>query len=160
MDIRFFEAGDFQYAVEILEHLSIYYLDDKASPKQTIAKNLQHNILSENSGVKLILAVEKNQAIAMATISLLYPAPQETAQLFIKELFVIPSHQRKGVGKKLMQFIANYAEKNHCSRLDLAVDSDNRHAIDFYHALGMQPLPSKLYYRANPKAITEGAKHF
>ena len=158
MEIRFFQKEDLEIAIDIFEALSEYYLGDNSSSRKNISRNLNENILADRSGVELILAVDQGKSVGMAAISLLYPAPKETAQLFIKELFVLPDCHSKGIGKKMMQFIAEYALENKCSRIDLSVDLDNEKAIQFYKSLGVLPLETKLYLRAEHDVIAKLAK--
>ena len=153
IEFTFYKPEHIDTTVEIFEELSQFYLQENASNKDVIRKNLLTNILSEKSGVKLILALSENNAVALATISLMYPAPKETGLLFIKELFVFPRFQRTGVGEKLFKYIAKYAVDNGCSRLDWCADSDNEMAVSFYSKLGFEPLESKLYFRASGKHL-------
>lgn len=153
MEIRFYKEADFSEAVKIFVELSSYYLGENSSSETAVADNIKSNILGPDSGVKLILAFEGGTAIALATISIMYPAPKETGQLFIKELFISKNHQSHGIGKKVMGFIARFAQSKNCSRLDFTVDSDNQKAISFYQSLGLLPLDTKLYFRAKKNEI-------
>lgn len=158
MQIRFYQDTDFSEAVNIFVALSAYYLGEDGSKAPAVEDNLRNNILSPDSGVKLVLAFENGVAIGFASISILYPAPKGTGQMFVKELFVTQQHQSSGVGKEIMTFVAKYAKSNNCSRLDLTVDSDNTNAINFYQRLGILQLPTKLYFRAEADALNNLAK--
>jgi ribosomal protein S18 acetylase RimI-like enzyme len=83
----------------------------------------------------------------MASISILYPAPKERGQLFMKELFVASDCRGKGIGTALMRFVARYAVAKSCSRFDWTVDRTNEDALEFYRQLGAQSEPGKLYFR-------------
>lgn len=159
MEIRFYNDSDLAEAVKIFSELSLYYLGDNHSSASDISENLVNNILGPDSGVKLILAFDGNDAIGLATISLLYPAPRESAQLFIKELFVSENYQNLGVGKKIMGFIARYAKSKNCCRLDFTVDSDNFNAVHFYQKLGVPQLHTKHYFRAEIETIENLAQY-
>ena len=160
MHIDFYKEDNHDQALQIFIELGEYYLGEERSSDEIIAENLRANILGSDSGVKLILVFDKDGvAIGMATISLLYPAPKESCQLFIKELFVSKSHQNKGVGKSILGFIARYAQSKQCSRIDLTVDSDNIDAIEFYKKVGISSLNSKIYLRAENGIINDLAKY-
>ncbi|MEM8562994.1 MAG: GNAT family N-acetyltransferase [Pseudomonadota bacterium] len=160
MRVDFYKADNFDQALRIFIELAEYYLGRDRSADEVIAYNLRSNILGPESDVKLVLAFnEQGEAIGLATLALLYPAPNETCQLFIKELFVSQSMQRRGVGKYIMRFIAEYAHSRDCSRIDLTVDSDNVGAIDFYRSLGISTLSTKLYLRAETEQIDDLAGH-
>lgn len=159
MEVRFYKDADYSETVKMFLALSSYYLGSLSSSEPEIENNIQFNVLGPDSGVKLILAFEGDVAIGLATISMLYPAPKETGQLFVKELFVLEQYQNSGVGRSIMSFIANYAKMKNCCRLDLTVDSDNTRAIQFYKKLGVLPLDTKLYLRADTNAIDSLAKN-
>jgi GNAT superfamily N-acetyltransferase len=154
MQIRFYKDGDLEEAKPVFVDLAMHYQGDSRSSNEAIGDNLENNILGPHSDVKLILAFdENNKALGLATISLLYPAPNECAQLFVKDLFVSPRSQGQGVGREIMRFIASYAQTHNCSRLDLTVETDNPDALRFYEALGLEKLQSKFYMRAETAAI-------
>ncbi|AYL95794.1 GNAT family N-acetyltransferase [Mucilaginibacter celer] len=56
-------------------------------------------------------------------------------QLMIDELFVSPAHQKKGYGKKLLQFCEEYANSN---QIELLVLMTNKYlpVYDFYEMAG------------------------
>lgn len=155
MEIRFYKETDFSEAVRLFVELSSYYLGGNGSSESEVEESIKWNLLGPDSGVKLVLAFEDGMAVGLATISLLYPAPKETGQLFVKELFVSQARQNHGVGGKIMGFIARFAQSKNCSRLDFAVDSDNQKAITFYQGLGISQLDSKLYFRAENSEINK-----
>ena len=68
-----------------------------ASSQTAVRENLVRNILGPNSGVRLILAIDGERAVGLASIALLYPAPKEQGQLFMKELYVLSEHRETGL---------------------------------------------------------------
>lgn len=152
--IRFYQEGDLEQAVNIFCKLSAFHLKERASKAPQVRKNLIDNILSNHSGVRLILAFDNNdQAVALATVAILYPAPKETGMLFLKELFTDPKHQGKGIGQKVMSFIAKYALEKNCSRLDWGTNIKNSSAIKFYEKLGIKPVENRINYRAQDELL-------
>ncbi|HBF58095.1 GNAT family N-acetyltransferase, partial [Exiguobacterium sp.] len=57
--------------------------------------------------------------------------------LRVISLVVADTHQKQGVGKRLMQAASAHAETIGCDRIELGVDDANQEAIAFYEALGM-----------------------
>lgn len=57
--------------------------------------------------------------------------------LRIISLVVADTHQKQGVGKRLMQAAYAHAETVGCDKIELGVDDANQEAIAFYEALGM-----------------------
>ena len=57
--------------------------------------------------------------------------------LFVQDLLVLPSHQRKGIGTRLMKaLLERYA---HVYQIELATD-DTEKSIGFYKAMGFRDL--------------------
>jgi ribosomal protein S18 acetylase RimI-like enzyme len=147
MEITFFQNRHLESVIDLFRDMSAHYNGANASNREAIAQNLVQNILGKDSGVRLVLALEQGRAIGVACISLLYPAPKEKGQLFMKELYVASGHRDRNVGRKIMTFVARYAIEKSCVRFDWTVDSDNVRAIEFYRSLGAEHLTSKLYFR-------------
>jgi GNAT superfamily N-acetyltransferase len=153
MDIRLFATEDTESVAELLRDMSVHYNGPNASTLDTVRANLVSNILGPNSGVRLVLAVEGSQVVGMAAISLLYPAPKEKGQLFMKELYVHSHHRGAGIGEAIMVWVAQYAVKHECVRFDWTVDASNTDAVRFYNELGAVHVTDKLYYRFAGKLL-------
>lgn len=57
--------------------------------------------------------------------------------LRVISLVVADTHQKQGVGRRLMQAAYAHAETIGCDKIELGVDDANQEAIAFYEALGM-----------------------
>ena len=147
MHISFFSHDQLEGVADILHDMSIHYNGDNASSREEVRANLVNNILAPTSGVTLVVAVESGKVIGVAAISLLYPAPKETGQLFMKELYVASSYRGKGIGQAMMHWIARYAISKNCTRFDWTVDNTNQTALMFYRELGAAHVTDKLYFR-------------
>jgi ribosomal protein S18 acetylase RimI-like enzyme len=158
MIIRFFEPADTDSVAGLLQEMSRHYNGAKASSYEVVRKNLVENILGPDSGVRIVVAVKDKHVMAVAMISLLYPAPKEHGQLFMKEIYVAADARSSGIGRQLMSWIANYAVSKNCSRFDWTVDAGNVKAVDFYKKLGAIHVADKLYFRFNDKILEAYAK--
>ena len=147
MHIRFFTANDTESTTDLLHDMSVHYNGSNASSREAVHLNLTEKILGPKSGVQLVVAVDDSRVVGVAAISLLYPAPKEQAQLFMKELYVHSSHRGACIGKSLMCWLAKYALDNRCARFDWTVDESNAGAVRFYNDLGATLVRDKLYFR-------------
>lgn len=153
MQIDFYQSQQCETVADLLHDMSVHYNGVGASTRQAVLNNLKHNILGPDSGVRLVVATADDQAVGLACISLLYPAPKEQAQLFMKELYVLSSHRGRGIADAIMRWLAQYAVEKHCLRFDWTVDADNQKALDFYDALGAKRVSEKYYYRLSGEAL-------
>jgi GNAT superfamily N-acetyltransferase len=61
--------------------------------------------------------------------------------LYLEDLFVLPEYRRLGVGRSLLQYVAQLAMARGCGRLEWSVLDWNESAIAFYETMGATVLP-------------------
>ncbi len=147
MEIRLFENQDIETVTDLLHDMSAHYNAGDVSTRAAIRTNLIERILGPNSGVTLVVALAGARATGLAAIAILYPAPKERGQLFMKELYVHSDSRGSGIGEQLMGWIARYAIQHGCVRFDWTAEASNPGAVRFYSALGAQRVEEKIYFR-------------
>jgi ribosomal protein S18 acetylase RimI-like enzyme len=70
--------------------------------------------------------------------------------LVIDQLFVVPGHERRGVGHRLLDYAEGYAIAERAPALRIVVESDNTLARDFYQRAGFVPVDAELFERSLP----------
>ncbi len=158
MLVSFFEHTHVLALADALHELNRHYFGESASPQEVVQEHLVSDILGPHSGVQIVTALDGKRVAGLATISLLYPAPQEQAQLFMKDLYVCQAWRGQGVGEKIMRFLAQHALSMNCIRFDWTTEKTNPGAMSFYERLGAKRVQEKVYYRMGPEAILELAK--
>lgn len=147
MQISFFDDGDTEALVDAFDELNRHYFGENASTRDEMRAYVTRDVLGPESGVRIVVAAEGNEIAALATISLLYPAPEARGQLFLKDLYTCAKWRGLGVGEALMRFIAAYAVSKNCVRLDWTTESTNPGALAFYERLGATRVEEKVYFR-------------
>jgi GNAT superfamily N-acetyltransferase len=147
IEITPYSPALFEDTVDIFTQLSAYYLKDNATDSGTVANNLKHNILADGSAMDVVLAYCEQRVCGLAAYTIMYPATKETGQLFLKELFISPDYARKGIGEKMMSYLANIALEKNCSRFDWTSNQDSISAARFYEKIGAPIIQKKKYYR-------------
>lgn len=94
---------------------------------------------ADNSEV--FAAIEDNRILGVCFVNLYGFDSEKGTVLWLREVAVDPSYQRKGIGRALMNHALQWGIENGARRSFLACDSDNRNAIALYESLG---------YRCNP----------
>ena len=61
--------------------------------------------------------------------------------LWLEDLFVVPSHRGRGLGRQLLAALARTATERGCGRFEWSVLDWNAPAIRFYESLGAHVLP-------------------
>ncbi|RZA00028.1 MAG: GNAT family N-acetyltransferase [Proteobacteria bacterium] len=60
--------------------------------------------------------------------------------IYLEDLFVIPEYRSKGIGKALLQKIAQIAEERGYGRVEWSCLDWNERALKFYRGLGAEPM--------------------
>jgi len=81
-----------------------------------------------------------------------------TPVLYLEDLFVTPSHRKRGIGLALMRRLAEEAVRANCKRFQWAVLDWNEPAIRFYESLGARLLPDWRTARVDGDALEALAK--
>lgn len=68
----------------------------------------------------------------------------------IEQLFVVPGHERRGVGHRLLDYVEGYAIAERAPALRIVVEQDNVPARDFYQRAGFVPVDTEIFERSLP----------
>ncbi len=92
-------------------------------------------LLRDNHFVALVALYEGAVVGGLTAYELpLYYANQ--SEIFLYDLAVSTEHQRKGIGKRLLQKLKEYCAKNHIREFFVLAHEEDKHAVEFYHATG------------------------
>lgn len=140
----------------ILELAAFEQLMDRAEPSVELLE--QHLAEEALTGCEALLAeTERGTAVGFALFFHNYSTFQTNAGLRLEDLFVKPTYRGEGIGFSLVQRVARIAEERGCRRIDLAVLDWNDEAVEFYDALGAEPLDDWTTMRLDEDAIEEAA---
>jgi GNAT superfamily N-acetyltransferase len=139
----------------LAEEMDRFYGATELEPLDLRLQQVSHALFGNRPSAYALLAWNDDTAVGFASYSFLWPAVGLTRSLFLKELYVIESARRTGVGKMLMQSLAEIALKHDCSRLEWQTDRPNTDAQHFYAQLGVPVDDSKLFYRAEGEGLRE-----
>jgi len=78
--------------------------------------------------------------------------------LYLEDLYVRPTHRRRGVGEALLRSVASVACERGCGRLEWAALDWNTPAVDFYTSLGAEPLDDWTTFRVTEDALQRLAR--
>jgi ribosomal protein S18 acetylase RimI-like enzyme len=69
--------------------------------------------------------------------------------LFINSLCVAETQRKKGVGRRLMQYVFDFGRSLKVDSIELGVSEKNPSAIQFYESIGMATKSRKVEFRLN-----------
>lgn len=80
--------------------------------------------------------------------------------LYLEDLFVKPDVRRRGIGRRMLAYLAHLAKERGCGRLEWSVLDWNEPAIDFYRSLAAAPMRDWTVHRISGGALDRLAKEF
>jgi GNAT superfamily N-acetyltransferase len=73
--------------------------------------------------------------------------------IYLEDLFVRPEARGRGIGKRLLAYLARTAVERRCARLEWAVLDWNEPSIGFYRSLGAVPLDEWTSFRLTGESL-------
>ena len=87
------------------------------------------------AGRYLIVAEHQQQVIGMCSAQLLISTAAGGWKALVEDVVVAEQFRGQGIGKKLLDALADWAERQGVIRMDLLADRNNSTALDFYERL-------------------------
>lgn len=151
LEIRPATRADAALICQFIEELADYErLRDacKASP-EAIAEHL----FGEQVFAHCLIAEFDGEAVGFALYFFNFSTFLAKPGIYLEDLFVRPSVRGKGIGKALLQALAERALAKGCGRMEWSVLNWNAPAIAFYQSLGAKAQDEWSVYRLTGAAL-------
>lgn len=102
---------------------------------------------------EVLIAEWQGQAAGFALYFHNYSTFLAQPGIYLEDLFVLPEHRGRGIGKALLVQLAKTAVERDCGRFEWSVLDWNTPAIEFYHALGAKPMDEWTVQRVTGDAL-------
>jgi len=119
---------------------------------------LREHLFGPQPFAEVLLAEEAGEVVGFALFFHNYSTFVGKPGIYLEDLFVLPEKRGQGFGKALFAALAKLAVERDCGRLEWAVLNWNEPAIQFYQALGAEPMGDWTVYRLVEDALTNIAK--
>lgn len=119
---------------------------------------LEEHLFGQRPYAGAIVAEVAGQVVGFALFFYNYSTFLTQPGIYLEDLFVRPEHRHQGLGKALIQAIAQRALAEGCGRVEWSVLDWNESAIGFYQHLGAEVLPDWRICRVTGPAIAHLAK--
>ena len=119
---------------------------------------LRNTLFGERPYAEVLIARVDGVPVGFALFFHNYSTFLAKPGIYLEDLFVLPEHRHKGVGKKLLARVARIAKERGCGRLEWAVLDWNEPAIEFYRRLGATIMPDWRVCRMTADEIAAMAK--
>lgn len=127
--------ADLPVCQQFLSHLFALEPDFPIDP----AKQLRGlTLLMHCSQARLLVAEGDSTLLGMASAQLVISTAEGGPSAWVEDLFVLPQHRGRGIGRSLLFQLQHWAWLRGASRLQLVADRGNQEALDFYNHEGWQ----------------------
>ncbi|MBX5483082.1 MAG: GNAT family N-acetyltransferase [Myxococcaceae bacterium] len=114
---------------------------------------LRETLFGERPQAEVVLAFDGEEPVGFALYFHNYSTFLARRGLYLEDLFVLPEHRGRGIGKALLKELARIAVARGCGRLEWAVLDWNEPARRFYESLGARPLQEWVVHRLSGTAL-------
>ncbi len=149
--IRPADPGDIDELLALIHDLAVY---EKAPESAVATPQLLHKALfCERPTAEAVIAEWQGDPAGFALFFHNFSTWLGRPGLYLEDLFVRESRRGKGIGKALLLHLAGIARDRNCGRMEWSVLDWNTPAIDFYKALGAEPMGEWTVYRLDAAAL-------
>ena len=143
--IRSGEQPDVPLIAELIRGLARY---EKLEHEVTLTEEkLDRALFGERPYAETLIAEDDGRAVAFALFFHSFSTFLAQPGIYLEDLFVVPEARGGGVGRALLEKLAETAVERGCGRLEWAVLDWNEPAIRFYERLGAKPNSEWTVYR-------------
>ena len=143
--IRPGELGDVPLIANLIRGLARY---EKLEHEVTMTEEkLTAHLFGERRYAETLIAEDGGQPVGFALFFHSFSTFLAQPGLYLEDLFVIPALRGAGIGRALLERLAQVAVNRGCGRLEWAVLDWNKDAIRFYERLGAKPNSEWTVYR-------------
>lgn len=150
--IRPAEAADVPVIADLIRGLATFEkLEDQVSMTE---ERLAESLFGQHRYAETLLAEDDGTPVGFALFFHNFSTFLGLPGVYLEDLFVMPEHRGRGVGRALLRELARLAVERGCGRLEWSVLDWNRDAIGFYERLGARPNSEWTVYRLTGEALT------
>ena len=115
------------------------YARDPLGANRPLAEEVRRRVITDLRGhptASLFLAFEAGRAVGFATCFRGYSTFRARPLLNIHDIAVLPDRRGRGIGRRLLEAVAEHGRRLGCCRLTLEVREDNAEAKGLYRSFG------------------------
>ncbi len=110
-------------------------------------------LFTASPAAEVLLAEVEGAAVGFALFFPTYSTFLAKPGIHLEDLFILPEHRGRGYGRALLARLAAITVERDCGRLEWSVLDWNTPAIDFYTALGAEPMADWTTFRLTGAAL-------
>lgn len=116
-------------------------------------ENLKQSLFGERAYAEVIFAYLDGVPVGFALFFHNFSTFLGKPGIYLEDLYVKPEIRGKGIGQKLLGYLAKLAKERNCGRLEWWVLDWNEPAINFYKRIGAKPMDEWTVFRVTGEAL-------
>lgn len=152
---RFATRDDCALILSFIRELAAY---EKMLDEVVATEELLEEWLFDKQKAEVVFVLEDDREVGFALFFHNFSTFLGRAGIYLEDLYVLPEYRGKGYGKGLLKKLAQIAVERGCGRLEWWCLDWNRPSIDFYLALGAEPMSDWTTYRITGNTLIELAE--
>lgn len=154
--VREATAKDVSMILAFIKELAAY---EKLLHEVTATEEiLEETLFGEKPNAKVVIGYLANVPVTFALYFHNFSTFLGRPGIYLEDLFVKPEVRGKGIGKKMLAYLAHLAKKLNCGRLEWWVLNWNKDAIEFYKRIGTDPMNEWTVHRVTGEALNNLAQ--
>jgi len=151
--LRFATPGDVATILRFVRELAEF---EREADKVVATEALLHEAMfGERPVAEAVMAERDGEPLGMALFFHNFSTWTGWRGLYLEDLYVTPEARGQGVGAALLRHLAAIAVDRGCTRFEWAVLDWNEKAINFYKAMGAEPMDEWTVNRVSGDALAK-----
>ena len=151
IEIRPATERDAALVLEMIEALADY--EKLAHAVSATEQTIRESLWGPQPAAEVLIATVAGRPAGFALFFHNYSTFLAQRGLYLEDLFVKPEHRGVGVGRRLLERLAQIAVERNCGRFEWSVLDWNEPAIGFYKKLGAVPMADWTIFRVTGDAL-------
>jgi GNAT superfamily N-acetyltransferase len=149
--IRFATEADVQLLFDLILELAAY--EKLADQMRGDAEVLRRSLFEQKAAEALLLETPDGEAVGYAIFFTTFSTFECRSGIWLEDVYVRPEHRRGGIGRAVMEHLAQLALERGHVRLDWVALDWNEPALNFYEKLGAKRLDDWVIHRLERDGI-------
>jgi GNAT superfamily N-acetyltransferase len=156
LQIRPATEGDVQLLFDLIVELATY--EKLADQMRGDAEVLRRSLFEEKAAEALLLETPDGELVGYAIFFTTFSTFECRSGIWLEDVYVRPEHRRGGIGRAVMEHLAQLAQERGHVRLEWVALDWNEPALNFYEKLGARRLDDWVIHRLERDGIERLAK--
>ncbi|MEA5523363.1 GNAT family N-acetyltransferase [Limnoraphis robusta] len=133
------KRGDVERIFSLIQELADF--ERLSHEFQGNVNDLEEHLFGTKPYLHAIVAELKSEVVGYALFFYNYSTFLTKPGIYLEDLYVLPHHRKKGIGKSLLSAVAQRGKEIGAGRFEWSVLDWNEQAIRFYKSMGAKILP-------------------